>query len=187
MSQRGTAGPSHGGHGELTSSPRQRGLALGLKVGFDRCVAATGLLLCAPVLVGLAIAVRGTMGAPVFFRQQRPGLHERPFTLFKFRTMRDAVDEHGVALPDDQRLTRLGAWLRATSLDELPQLWNVLAGDLSLVGPRPLLMQYLPRYTPEQARRHDMRPGITGWAAPADRAAHDQDCIAARFQTDASC
>jgi lipopolysaccharide/colanic/teichoic acid biosynthesis glycosyltransferase len=108
--------------------------------------------------------VRLRLGAPVFFRQQRPGLHGRPFTILKFRTMRDAVDAGGSPLPDAERLTRLGKFLRSTSLDELPELLNVLGGDMSLVGPRPLLMQYLERYTPEQARRHEVRPGITGWA-----------------------
>ena len=104
------------------------------------------------------------MGRPVFFRQIRPGYRTKPFTLYKFRTMREAYDADGTPRPDAERLTRLGRLLRHTSLDELPQLWNVLRGDLSLVGPRPLLMQYLPLYTPEQARRHDVRPGITGWA-----------------------
>ncbi len=100
----------------------------------------------------------------VLFRQLRPGLHGKPFTLYKFCSMNDARDEHDVLLPDDQRLTRAGSLVRSLSLDELPQLWNVLKGDMSLVGPRPLLMEYLNRYTPEQARRHDVRPGITGWA-----------------------
>jgi lipopolysaccharide/colanic/teichoic acid biosynthesis glycosyltransferase len=100
----------------------------------------------------------------VLFRQVRPGLHGRPFTVYKFCSMSDARDEHGVLLPDEQRLTRIGSLVRSASLDELPQLWNVLKGDMSLVGPRPLLMEYLGRYTPEQARRHDVKPGITGWA-----------------------
>jgi lipopolysaccharide/colanic/teichoic acid biosynthesis glycosyltransferase len=104
------------------------------------------------------------MGPPVFFRQLRPGLHGRPFRVVKFRTMADARDARGGLLPDAARLTAVGRVLRATSLDELPQLWNVLRGELSLVGPRPLLMQYLPRYSPEQARRHDVLPGVTGWA-----------------------
>jgi len=105
-----------------------------------------------------------TMGRPVLFRQQRPGLRGKPFTLYKFRTMRDARTASGELLPDDLRLTTFGKWLRSTSLDELPELFNVLKGEMSLVGPRPLLMEYLPRYSPEQARRHEVKPGITGWA-----------------------
>jgi lipopolysaccharide/colanic/teichoic acid biosynthesis glycosyltransferase len=104
------------------------------------------------------------MGAPILFRQRRPGLHGAPFEMVKFRTMRDAVDAGGQALPDSERLTRLGRFMRASSLDELPELWNVLKGDMSLVGPRPLLIEYLPLYSSEQARRHDVRPGVTGWA-----------------------
>ena len=104
------------------------------------------------------------MGSPVLFKQQRPGLHGKPFMMSKFRTMTDARDGDGNLLPDADRLTRLGRFLRSTSLDELPELFNVLKGDMSLVGPRPLLMRYLDRYTPEQARRHEVRPGITGWA-----------------------
>jgi sugar transferase EpsL len=104
------------------------------------------------------------MGSPVFFKQQRPGLHGKPFYMFKFRTMTNACDGDGCLLPDCDRLTPLGRFLRSTSLDELPELFNVLKGDMSLVGPRPLLMQYLDRYTPEQYRRHEVRPGVTGWA-----------------------
>lgn len=122
------------------------------------------LALAWPVLLGLAVLVRITHGPPILFRQNRPGLHGRPFQLIKFRTMRSAFDAQGRPLPDAERLTRLGRWLRATSLDELPELWNVLRGDMSLVGPRPLLMEYLPLYSAEQARRHEVRPGITGWA-----------------------
>jgi sugar transferase EpsL len=121
------------------------------------------LLLAIPLAV-LALSVRILLGRPVLFRQLRPGLHARPFALLKFRTMTDARDEHGHLLPDSVRLTRFGRLLRRTSLDELPELFNVIAGDMSLVGPRPLLMEYLPLYTPEQARRHEVRPGITGWA-----------------------
>ncbi len=117
-----------------------------------------------PLLTVLALLVRLKLGAPVLFRQQRPGLHGRPFTLLKFRTMLDACDAGGNPLPDDKRLTPLGNLLRRTSLDEFPELINVLRGDMSLVGPRPLLARYLGRYTPEQARRHEIRPGITGWA-----------------------
>jgi lipopolysaccharide/colanic/teichoic acid biosynthesis glycosyltransferase len=108
--------------------------------------------------------VRLKLGTPVFFRQQRPGLHGKPFRMVKFRTMTDARDAQGNLLPDAERLTRFGKFLRSSGLDELPELWNVVKGDMSLVGPRPLLMQYLDRYTPEQARRHEVRPGVTGWA-----------------------
>jgi lipopolysaccharide/colanic/teichoic acid biosynthesis glycosyltransferase len=130
----------------------------------DRSAALAGLAVLWPVLGGVAVAIRATMGAPVLFTQDRPGLGGRIFRVVKFRTMRHAAGPDGRPLPDAERLTGLGRFLRATSLDELPQLWNVLRGDLSLVGPRPLLVQYLPRYTPEQARRHDVLPGITGWA-----------------------
>jgi sugar transferase EpsL len=122
------------------------------------------LLLFSPLLGLLALLVRIRLGSPIFFRQQRPGLHGRPFTLIKFRTMTDLRDTQGNLLPDVERLTKFGKFLRATSLDELPELWNVLKGEMSLVGPRPLLMQYLPLYTTEQTRRHEVRPGITGWA-----------------------
>ncbi len=124
----------------------------------------TALTLLWPVLFCLAMLVRLKLGAPVFFRQTRPGLHGRPFRLIKFRTMRDAFDAQGKPLPDAERLTPFGRWLRSTSLDELPELWNVLKGEMSLVGPRPLLMEYLPLYSAEQARRHEVKPGITGWA-----------------------
>ena len=143
---------------------RQAGLALLAKTTLDRVAAAVGLLLILPLLLAVAAAVRAKLGSPVLFRQRRPGRHGRPFELLKFRTMRDATGADGRPLPDAERLTRLGRSLRAMSLDELPQLWNVLRGEVSLVGPRPLLMQYLPRYSPEQARRHDVLPGITGWA-----------------------
>jgi lipopolysaccharide/colanic/teichoic acid biosynthesis glycosyltransferase len=142
----------------------QRGWRLAVKAGLDRAAAAAGLVLLAPVLLATAGAIRATMGPPVLFRQERPGRGGRPFRVAKFRTMREARGPDGSPLPDAERLTRLGRFLRATSLDELPQLWNVLEGDLSLVGPRPLLVEYLPRYTPEQARRHEVLPGITGWA-----------------------
>src|SRR5690349_8181263 len=130
---------------------------------FDIVVSLTALVVLSPILLVVALAVQAKLGSPVLFRQQRPGLHGRPFMLAKFRTMRDATDNAGRALPDEQRLTSFGKRLRSTSLDELPELWNVLKGDMSLVGPRPLLMQYLARYSPEQARRHDVRPGLTGW------------------------
>ncbi|MBB6097848.1 lipopolysaccharide/colanic/teichoic acid biosynthesis glycosyltransferase [Deinobacterium chartae] len=135
-----------------------------LKRALDVVASALGLLLLAPLMVGVALLVRLQMGSPVIFRQVRPGLHGRPFAMYKFRTMRDATDPQGRPLPDSERLTSLGRFLRATSLDELPELFNVLRGEMSLVGPRPLLMEYLELYTPEQARRHEVRPGITGWA-----------------------
>jgi len=130
----------------------------------DLVGAASCIVMLSPVLAILASLVRWRLGSFVLFRQLRPGLHDEPFTIYKFRTMRSARDEHGKLLPDGERLSTLGRWLRATSLDELPELWNVLRGDMSLVGPRPLLMEYLERYTPEQARRHEVKPGITGWA-----------------------
>lgn len=126
--------------------------------------AAAGLVLCAPLFALIALLVKVGSPGPVFFRQVRPGLHGRPFVIYKFRTMREACDESGNPLPDEKRLTRLGKWLRNTSLDELPELFNVLKGEMSLVGPRPLLMEYLDCYTSEQARRHEVKPGITGWA-----------------------
>ncbi|MGQ9682324.1 MAG: sugar transferase [Anaerolineae bacterium] len=130
----------------------------------DVALGALALVLVAPLLVLVALAVWLVMGRPLLFRQVRPGLGAKPFTLLKFRTMAEACDENGHRLPDAQRLGRLGWFLRSSSLDELPELINVLRGEMSLVGPRPLLMQYLERYTPEQMRRHEVRPGITGWA-----------------------
>lgn len=130
----------------------------------DVVVAGVCLLLSAPLLIFLSLLVRIKMGRPVFFRQTRPGLGGRPFDMVKFKTMRDATDGQGNPLPDAERLTSFGRFLRSTSLDEFPELWNVLKGDMSLVGPRPLLMEYLPLYTEEQFRRHSVRPGITGWA-----------------------
>ncbi len=134
-----------------------------VKRAFDVLASAFGLILTAPLMLATAAAVRMFLGKPVLFRQVRPGLEGKPFELVKFRTMLDARSETGAALADDQRLTRFGRLLRASSLDELPQLWNVLRGDMSLVGPRPLLVQYLPLYSAHQARRHDVRPGLTGW------------------------
>lgn len=134
------------------------------KRALDLAIAIPACVLGAPLLLALAAAIRLRLGAPVLFRQQRPGLHGRPFLLLKFRTMTDARDATGALLPDVQRLTPFGRWLRSTSLDELPELLNILRGDMSLVGPRPLLMEYLPLYSPQQARRHDVPPGITGWA-----------------------
>ncbi|MDP4032398.1 MAG: sugar transferase [Pseudorhodobacter sp.] len=135
-----------------------------LKRLFDLLGAGIGLILLLPVLIIVTLMVHRQMGAPVLFRQTRPGLHGKPFEIVKFRTMRDEIDVAGNPLPDAERLTRLGRFLRSASLDELPQLWNVLKGDMSLVGPRPLLLDYLPLYSPTQARRHDVRPGVTGWA-----------------------
>jgi lipopolysaccharide/colanic/teichoic acid biosynthesis glycosyltransferase len=131
---------------------------------FDSVVALLLLGLLWPVLLLVAALVRWRLGSPVLFRQVRPGLNGEPFEMLKFRTMRDALGADGESLPDEQRLNSFGRFLRASSLDELPELWNVLKGDMSLVGPRPLLMEYLPLYSPEQARRHEVRPGITGWA-----------------------
>lgn len=148
---------------------------------FDIVIAGLALLMLAPLLAIIALLVRITMGPGVLFRQQRPGQHAAPFTLIKFRTMRDACDSQGRPLSDAERLTRVGKCLRATSLDELPELWNVLRGDMSLVGPRPLLNKYLPLYTAEQYRRHEVRPGITGWAQVNGRNALDWDD---RFQLD---
>ena len=130
----------------------------------DCLFASLGMLLLSPLLILIAVLVRTRLGSPVLFRQARPGLLGHPFMMLKFRTMTDTRDREGKLLPDRERITALGHFLRATSLDELPELWNVLRGDMSLVGPRPLLMEYLPLYTSEQARRHEVRPGITGWA-----------------------
>ncbi len=123
-----------------------------------------GLFVLSPLLLAIVLAIRFSMGPGVLFRQERPGRSCRVFTMYKFRTMRDAYDAFGAMLPDAQRMTRVGSLLRRTSLDELPELFNVLKGDMSLVGPRPLLVDYLALYTPEQTRRHEVRPGITGWA-----------------------
>jgi len=135
-----------------------------LKRAFDVAAAGAGLVIAAPLMAAIGAAVAVDLGRPVLFRQTRPGRAGRPFALLKFRTMRDARTADGTPLSDAERLTAFGRWLRATSLDELPELWNVLRGEMSLVGPRPLLMQYLGRYSQEQARRHDVRPGLTGWA-----------------------
>lgn len=135
-----------------------------LKRLVDIVGAAAGLLLLSPVIAVVAWQIRRKLGSPVIFRQTRPGLHGKPFQMVKFRTMRDAIGPDGQPLPDSERMTPFGGFLRSASLDELPELWNVLKGDMSLVGPRPLLMEYLPLYSPEQARRHEVRPGVTGWA-----------------------
>ena len=135
-----------------------------IKRAFDIVMSASALLMLAPVIGYVAWQINRQMGSPVLFRQTRPGLNGKPFEMIKFRTMKDALDADGNPLPDSERLTAFGQFLRSSSLDELPELWNVLKGDMSLVGPRPLLMEYLPLYSAEQFRRHDVRPGITGWA-----------------------
>lgn len=145
------------------------------KRAMDVVGAGLGLLVLAPVLVVLAVLVRLRLGSPVLFTQARPGLHGAPFTIHKFRTMTDARAPGGLLLPDEQRLTDFGRFLRRTSLDELPELYDVLRGRMSLVGPRPLLMEYVDRYTPRQAMRHEVRPGITGWAQVNGRNELDWD------------
>jgi len=152
-----------------------------LKRLFDVVVAMLAIAVLVVPAVVLGAVVMTTLGRPVLFVQTRPGLHGRPFRMVKFRTMRDQRDANGDLLPDRQRLTRFGRFLRSTSLDELPELWNVLVGDMSLVGPRPLLMEYLPLYSPQQARRHEVRPGITGWAQVNGRNAISWD---EKFQLD---
>ncbi|HHX8578146.1 TPA: sugar transferase [Vibrio diabolicus] len=131
---------------------------------FDFCASLFGLILLSPIIALVAWKIRKNLGSPVLFRQTRPGLNGKPFEMVKFRTMKDAVDAQGNPLPDSERMTPFGDKLRNSSLDELPELWNVLKGEMSLVGPRPLLMQYLPLYSQEQARRHEVKPGVTGWA-----------------------
>lgn len=140
---------------------------------FDFFMSFVAIIFLLPVFVILFFLIRRKLGAPVLFRQQRPGKDGRPFTMVKFRTMLDATDADGNVLPDELRLTKFGKALRATSLDELPELWNVLKGDMSLVGPRPLLMEYLPLYDEDQSRRHEVRPGVTGWAQINGRNAID--------------
>lgn len=151
--------------------PVLRGLRA--KRAFDVGVSVVALILLAPVLLVVTVAVAIALGRPVLFRQRRPGLHRKPFVILKFRTMTSECDSDGQLLPDAERLTRFGRFLRNTSLDELPELLNVLRGDMSLVGPRPLLMRYLGRYSPEQDRRHSIRPGITGWTQVNGRNALD--------------
>ncbi len=135
-----------------------------MKRTFDILASFAALLVLSPIMLAVSLAVRIKLGAPVLFAQERPGLKGRIFTMWKFRTMTDRRDAEGRLLPDGERLTGFGRWLRATSLDELPELWNVLRGEMSVVGPRPLLIEYLDRYTPEERRRHDVRPGLSGWA-----------------------
>lgn len=135
-----------------------------LKRTLDVVIASTALVLLSPVYALVAYKVKKNLGSPVLFRQTRPGLYGQPFEMIKFRSMKDALDTAGHPLPDSERLTPFGKMLRATSLDEMPELWNVIKGDMSIVGPRPLLMEYLPLYNSEQAKRHEVRPGITGYA-----------------------
>jgi len=153
----------------MSNNRREEGLMRGCyrglgKRALDIVLSALALIILSPVALIVAIAIRFTMGRPIIFSQVRPGLYGRPFVMYKFRTMLDLYDEKGNLLPDEMRITRLGKFLRRSSLDEIPEFWNVLKGDMSLVGPRPLLMEYLPLYTKEQARRHEVKPGMTGWA-----------------------
>ena len=135
-----------------------------LKRLLDIIIASIALILLSPLYAFVAYKVKKNLGSPVLFRQVRPGLHGKPFEMIKFRSMKDAVDEHGNPLPDSERLTSFGKMLRSSSLDEMPELWNVIKGDMSIVGPRPLLTEYLPLYNEEQAKRHNVRPGMTGHA-----------------------
>jgi lipopolysaccharide/colanic/teichoic acid biosynthesis glycosyltransferase len=153
---------------DVVGSPRIKRL-------FDLAIAVPVIVLLSPLLLVLACSVAAVLGRPVLFRQQRPGLRGKPFTILKFRTMVDARAPDGSLLPDEKRLTPFGRWLRSTSLDELPELWNVVIGDMSIVGPRPLLMRYLPRYSERQATRHLVRPGLTGWAQVKGRNAISWD------------
>lgn len=148
----------------------------------DLTIACLAVVLLLPLMVAVALAIRYKLGSPVFFSQKRPGFRGQPFWMIKFRTMTDDCDPDGQLLPDAQRMTAFGKFLRTTSLDELPELWNVLRGEMSIIGPRPLLMEYLSRYTPEQSRRHEVRPGITGWAQVRARNA---TTWTERFQQDA--
>jgi lipopolysaccharide/colanic/teichoic acid biosynthesis glycosyltransferase len=158
---------------EVMSPPRNDFYSRILKPAIDHAMAAVGLVLCAPILLIIMVFVRMKLGRPVLFWQQRPGLHGRPFWMPKFRTMTNDCDSAGEPLPDEKRLTRFGRWLRSSSLDELPELWCVLRGEMSLVGPRPLLLDYVSLYTPRQAMRHEAKPGITGLAQVRGRNALD--------------
>ena len=148
----------------MSDQPRSRSVERSVKRLLDLVLSGCGLVAFAPILLAIALAIRISMGSPVLFRQVRPGYKGRPFAVVKFRSMREAFDQSGQRLSDSERVTRLGRFMRRTSLDELPELWNVLRGEMSVVGPRPLLMEYLAWYTAEQMRRHDLRPGMTGWA-----------------------
>jgi len=135
-----------------------------IKRGFDLLISSCGLVILSPILLFISILIVVFQGLPILFRQQRPGFRGKPFTIYKFRTMSESLNPEVEPLPEDQRITKLGGFLRATSLDELPELINIFKGEMSIVGPRPLLIQYLARYSSEQARRHDVQPGLTGWA-----------------------
>jgi len=150
-------------------------MPINMKRLFDIAAALAALLILSPVILVVAFLVRRKLGSPVFFRQTRPGLNAKPFQMIKFRTMRDAIDSEGKPLPDSERITQFGRFLRSTSLDELPEFWNVLKGEMSLVGPRPLLMEYLDYYTEEEMLRHSVRPGITGLAQVTGRNATNWD------------
>lgn len=152
-----------------------------LKRAFDVAVSASGLIFSSPIILGASALIAKKLGKPVLFKQTRPGQYGKPFQIYKFRTMTDAKDENGELLPDDQRMTPIGQFIRKSSIDELPQLINVLKGDISLVGPRPLLMEYLPLYNDEQKKRHNVKPGITGWAQINGRNAISWD---AKFKLD---
>ncbi|MFW3644021.1 sugar transferase [Staphylococcus caprae] len=152
-----------------------------LKRAFDVAVSSSGLILSSPIILGASILIAKKLGKPVLFKQTRPGQYGKPFQIYKFRTMTDAKDENGELLPDEQRMTPVGRFIRNSSIDELPQLINVLKGDISLVGPRPLLMEYLPLYNQEQKKRHNVKPGITGWAQINGRNAISWD---AKFKLD---